>query len=61
MRAGVLHFSENMPKLLLPLAVLLAFSSAPQGSRWTPAEEWEDPDLVIFFTGELRGYVEPCG
>ncbi|MGH9462936.1 MAG: hypothetical protein ACRD1X_17120 [Vicinamibacteria bacterium] len=57
----MLHFSGNMPKLLLPLAVLLAFSSAPQSSRLTPAEEWEDPDLVIFFTGELRGYVEPCG
>jgi hypothetical protein len=50
-----------MSKFLLSLAALLAVFSAPQGSRWERAEEWEDPDLAIFFTGELRGYVEPCG
>ena len=57
----MLNFSKNMSKFLLSLAALLAVFSAPQGSRWERAEEWEDPDLAIFFTGELRGYVEPCG
>jgi len=53
-----------MSTFLLPLALSvwsLASSTTPQSARWAPAEEWEDPDLVIFFTGELRGYVEPCG
>ena len=57
----MLNFSKNMSKFLLSLAVLLAVFSVPQSSRWELAEEWEDPDLAVFVTGELRGYVEPCG
>lgn len=50
-----------MQKLLLSLALLVVATVTPQDSRWERAEEWEDPDLAVFFTGELRGYVEPCG
>jgi hypothetical protein len=58
----VLHFSKTMSRLATCLAAGLVFLSAARGAdRWAQAEEWEDADLAIFFTGELRGYVEPCG
>jgi hypothetical protein len=57
----MLNSSEKMSRLLASLTALLALFAVAQGSRWEPAEEWEDADLAVFFTGELRGYVEPCG
>jgi hypothetical protein len=51
-----------MHRFLLSFAALLAVLSVARGSdRWQEADEWEDADLAVFFTGELRGYVEPCG
>lgn len=59
----VLEFFEIMPRLFLSLAAVLLLVSTARGSddRWVEADELEDADLAVFFTGELRGYVEPCG
>jgi hypothetical protein len=58
----MLEFPEKMSRPFLSLAVFLVLLSVARGSdRWVEADELEDADLVVFFTGELRGYVEPCG
>ncbi len=60
--APMLEFSEKMSRLFLSLAAFLVLLSVARGSdRWVEADELENDDLAVFFTGELRGYVEPCG
>lgn len=54
----------RVPALSAALALVSCFLFAQElasAERWSTAEEWEDADLALFFTGELRGYVEPCG
>jgi hypothetical protein len=51
-----------MSRLFLSFAAFLLLLSVARGSdRWVEADELEDADIAVFFTGELRGYVEPCG
>jgi hypothetical protein len=52
----------RVPALSAALVSCFLFAQElASAERWSTAEEWEDADLALFFTGELRGYVEPCG
>lgn len=47
--------------LALGLGLLALLAFAPPLSRAALVPAGGAPDLIILFTGDVQGYVEPCG
>ena len=47
--------------ILFTLAILTSGMAQTLSQRAPLFENWEQPRLLLFFTGFLEGYVEPCG
>lgn len=51
------------PALALALAAAVTFpvSAQPAGSRRDLIDDGEEPGLFLVYTGDVIGYIEPCG
>ncbi len=57
-----MKLARSLPPASALAAMVFLFAPLSGAAEcWSTAEEWEDGDFALFFTGELRGYVEPCG
>jgi hypothetical protein len=51
----------KLPRLLTVAAVFAALASATLGAPAARGEETPPLRLTIAFTGDVSGYLEPCG
>jgi hypothetical protein len=59
--AALLHFAADDPRASRALAAGDAPNIDPVAVNGPIFEDWPKPTLAIVFTGELDGYLEPCG